>query len=276
MRSLLLSGAALLSLSLSGRAQDEWGTVVDTPSGIQATGWFMRLQGLQAVPDAQLFVAHDPELPSAPKIQTSSGQLVDLNPGGSFPAGKAQSIQVRSMTNKRLPPNMSTKEPEDAIGHVFADCSVSSFDVGFPYVASPNMGGVQQSPIGVHAEGLKVSAYSQPGKPISFTLEATGGYVSVAGTKVVDLPPIWPANFAVRIPEDASQPAVANIVFNEQVTTDELGVPTTGPDGHFKFDAKATSGYVNAIHLSLLGTEVADITIGHAAVIRNKEKTDNH
>ncbi|UQA97554.1 hypothetical protein [Streptomyces halobius] len=35
---------------------------------------------------------------------------------------------------------------------------------------------------------------------------------------------------------------------------------------------QAKSGYVNVVHCSVLGPEVADVTIGHGAVLRTREQ----
>ncbi|MFJ8677616.1 hypothetical protein [Streptomyces sp. NPDC093589] len=63
------------------------------------------------------------------------------------------------------------------------------------------------------------------------------------------------------------------MITKEQVYTDQQGNPidqtTAEKNG-------ATSGYTNAIHLSLLGAKGGDITIGHAAVIRDPAQTGRH
>ncbi|MFJ8676294.1 hypothetical protein [Streptomyces sp. NPDC093589] len=41
---------------------------------------------------------------------------------------------------------------------------------------------------------------------------------------------------------------------------------------HYNYDPKATSGYVNGIHISVLGPEVADATTWHAAAIRDPQE----
>jgi hypothetical protein len=56
-------------------------------------------------------------------------------------------------------------------------------------------------------------------------------------------------------------------VLNEQVTTDSQGKPTEDANGRYRFDPKATSGYANAAHVSVLGLNAIDVTVAHAAVV---------
>ncbi|KAF9400762.1 hypothetical protein BGZ76_007663, partial [Entomortierella beljakovae] len=160
-----------------------------------------------------------------------------------------------------------------ASGVSYASSYAASLDIGTPYTANTN-GGIQLSSVGVHLEGVTVTAISIPGKSVRFGVKANVGYVSVNGKKVVDLPPVWAPNSRMRIPEKEAQPIVADIFFNEQVTTDSQGKPTMDSNGKVVYDTKATSGYVNAIRMIINGKEEIEVTLLHAAVIRDPDQTD--
>ncbi|WP_329119891.1 hypothetical protein [Streptomyces sp. NBC_01465] len=250
---------------------DDWGTVVDTTDCLQADAWVARVKGLGSILDTALFESHYPSTPKAPTQQAGGNKLVDLAPGG-IGIGKVSALYSRAMGHSH-PNTVSGGTAIPARGEAYADAGGAAVDVGVPYVQNP-LGGTQLSPLGVHVEGITVSAYSKPGKAVAFTGGAARGYISVAGARIIEIPPIWATNLGVRIPEDYSKPPLATATTNEQVTTDSKGMPTLGPDGHYKFDPKATSGYVTGIHASVLGTEVADVTVAHAAVIRDAARTD--
>ncbi|MFE0176822.1 hypothetical protein ACFWZ2_31410 [Streptomyces sp. NPDC059002] len=250
---------------------DDWGTVVETDDCLQADAWVARVKGLASVVDTALFESHYPTTPKAPTEQAGGNKLIDLAPGG-VGIGKASALYSRAMGHSH--PATTSGDPKvPARGEVYADAGGAAVDVGVPYIQNP-AGGTQLSPLGVHVEGITVSAYSQPGKAVEFTGGAARGYISVAGARIIDIPPLWAVNFGVRIPDDYSKPPIALATTNEQVTTDQKGNATLGPDKHYKFDPKASSGYVNGIHASVLGTEVADVTVAHAAVIRDPARTD--
>ncbi|MCX5174597.1 hypothetical protein [Streptomyces virginiae] len=213
---------------------------------------------------AAIFESLFPASPQAPQIQRGPG-AVDLAPGG-VRVGTAGSPFSRVLADA-LPSNTAGAADEPTPGAVFAQAGGAGFDIGIPYLPRPG-GGIQLSPVGVHLDGVNTSAVSLPGKAVELAGHAAGGYVSIAGEKVADIPPGCPPNTAIRIPEDPSRPPVALLVVNEQVTTDSQGRPTLGKDGKYAFDPEATSGYVNVIHMSVLGNDVAEVTIGHAAVIR--------
>ncbi|MFE0174770.1 hypothetical protein ACFWZ2_20845 [Streptomyces sp. NPDC059002] len=250
----------------------DWGEVLKTsPDGLQANAWVARVQGLQGIVDTALFESHYPTTPKAPAEQSGGKKLIDLAPAG-IGIGKGSALYSRAMGNK-FPATTSSDTPVPAPGVAYADAGGAAVDVGIPYIQNPT-GGTQLSPLGIHVEGITVSAMSVPGKPVHFTGGAARASLSSMGADLIKIPPLWPVNFGARIPADYSKPPVALATTNEQVTTDNKGKPTLGEDKHYKYDAKATSGYVNAIHASILGTEVADVTIGHAAVLRDASLTD--
>jgi hypothetical protein len=123
---------------------------------------------------------------------------------------------------------------------------------------------VERSPVGVNVGGLTAGAATRPGEALVLTSGGYRGFVAVRGRKVADIPASWPVNHSVRIPQDRRLPVIAIVVTNEQVTTDDSGRPTLDGDGRYRFDAKARSGYVNAVHITLFrpgGPE--EITVGH-------------
>jgi hypothetical protein len=145
-----------------------------------------------------------------------------------------------------------------ALGTGVADAGGTAFDV-------------ERSPVGVNVGRLTAGAATKPGEPVALTSGGYRGFVAVHGQKVADIPASWPVNYSVRIPEDPRQPVIAIVVTNEQVTTDDSGRPTLDGDGRYRFDAKARSGYANAIRITLFGAgDPEEITVGHAAVLRTK------
>ncbi|MEV3861381.1 hypothetical protein AB0J38_44630 [Streptomyces sp. NPDC050095] len=243
----------------------DWGTVLADGGPLQADAWVARVRGLGGVADTALFETHHPATAKAPHEQGGGDRLADLAPDG-FGIGAGSLLFSRALGDAR-PASPASEQTVKAPGSAFAEAGGASVSVGLPYLANPT-GGVQLSPIGVHVDGVTVSALASPGKPVAFSGGVTGGYFSLAGEPVVTVPKLWPTNFGVRLPADYTRQAIALAVTNEQVTTDTSGRPTRGADGGYKFDPKATSGYVNAVHVSLLGTQVADVTVGHAAVLR--------
>ncbi|MFE0099332.1 hypothetical protein [Streptomyces sp. NPDC059009] len=280
-RALLTAGIALTAVAaaaLPANAEaaapigvDDWGTVVDTDDCVQADAWVVGVKGLGKIVNAALFESHYPTTPKAPKQHAGGKDLVNLAPGG-VGIGQVSALYSRAMGHSH-PATTSGGADVPARGEVYADAGGGAVDVGIPYIANP-AGDTQLSPIGVHVEGITVSAYSKPAKAVEFTGGAARGYISIGGVRMVDIPPIWAVNLGVRVPDDYSKSPLVLATTNEQVTTDEKGMPTLGKNGKYAYNPKATSGYVNAIHASVLGTEVADVTIGHAAVIRDPKVTD--
>jgi hypothetical protein len=263
--------AALPAHAIAPAGTDDWGTVIKTEDCLQADAWVARVKGLGKIVDTALFESHYPTMPTAPKMHAGGSKLIDLAPFG-VGIGKAAALYSRAIGHGH-PSTTSGGKDVPVRGEVYADAGGGSVDVGVPYIVNPT-GGTQLSPLGVHVEGITVSAYGKPGKPVAFTGGAARGYISSGGVRLIDIPPLWAVNFGLRIPDDYSKPPLATATTNEQVTTDGKGNPTLGPDKHYKFDPKSPNGYVNGIHASVLGTEVADVTVAHAAVIRDPARTD--
>ncbi|KAI8077760.1 uncharacterized protein BX664DRAFT_369429 [Halteromyces radiatus] len=246
---------------------DDWGTVVRTSDGVQADSWIARLKTIE-VTDGRFFEAASPTRPNAPNRQVEAEGTINIAPGG-VNIGKGSALASRADSNA-YPQSDSGKQTITAPGVSYAESGGTMLDIGHPYVDNPN-GGTQISLIGVHIDACRATAISIPGKPVKFE-GCGGGYISVSGTKVVDIPSLGPANFWVRVPQDQSQPQIANVIINEQVTTDDQGNPTVDSNGIYKYDPKATSGYINGVRIII---EHGEITALHAAVIRDASKTDS-
>ncbi len=249
----------------------DWGTVVDTKDGVQANAWVIGITGVGRILDARMFESASPGTPKAPREMEGGNELVNLAPGG-IGLGKISALYSKALTNK-LPVSKSGKRTIPAPGAVYANAGGASVDIGVPYVENP-FGGTALSGIGVHVDAIDVHARSLPGRPVEFQGGAASGEISLFGHKLIEIPPIWAVNLGATIPGTGNDAAPIIAQTNEQITTDAKGVPTKGKNGSYAYDPRATSGYVNAIHASVLGPNVADVTIGHAAVIRDPAKTD--
>ncbi|MER5888852.1 hypothetical protein ABT160_33925 [Streptomyces sp. NPDC001941] len=250
----------------------DWGTVIDTEDCVQADAWALRVikkGGLLA--DSTSVEARYPSADGVPSsAQTLPGEVVDLRVlGVNLHAGQGVGVSSRALGHTRID---ASGDPVPQRGAVYAETSAAMLETGHPYIPGiPGFkDGVQLSPVGVHLENVKVTAQAEPGKPVAMDVSSDGGYLSIAGHKIKPLPAVLPPNFGVRVPDDRNLPPLFTAVFNEQVTTDAKGRPT------HHFDPRATSGYANALHLSILGTHVADITVGHAAVLRDPARTDKY
>lgn len=266
-------GISFLLLLLAGvSAQDaiDWGTVIPTTDGLQADSWVARLKGPTVV-DTPLFEAADPTFRSTPNAQSAGPGLISLNSGGQQPIGKASAPASHAFRNA-YPRSISGQEKLPALGVSYAESSFAAIDIGLPYIQNPT-GGIPLSAVGVHLEACRAIAVSVPGKPVRLHGGCGRGYISVGGKKIIDISPSVSPNFEINIPE--SEPRVAFIILNEQVTTDNNGNPTTDNNGDYRYDPKATSGYVNAIRIVYFGVQQSEeITVGHAAVIRDASKSD--
>lgn len=258
-----------------GDGPDAWGTIVPgNKECTQSDAWMVSIKGAFGIVNTKLFESHFPSIPDAPDHRNGGKDLVNLT----FPAfgtrvglGVVSALYTRAIGNE-LPANPGDGSPssEDTVASrcsAFAEAGGGAVDVGVPYIAPATTGGTQRSPIGVHVEGISVDATARPGQPVALNGGAARGYFSVGGKKVISIPPLWPTNFGVRIPSDRSLPTLATAITNEQVTTDNQGRPTLDSKGHSFTDPTATSGYVNAVHASALGTNGADVIVGHAAVL---------
>lgn len=249
---------------------DDWGTVVPNGGCAQADAWVASVRGLGDTVDARLFESHSPAVPTAPGSRSGGKDLVNLTVpslfGTQMGLGVGSALYSRALANK-LPANPGASDTIPAFCAAYAEAGGGSIDVGLPYVSSPLPGAPQLSPVGLHVEGLSVDATATLGKPVTLNSGAARGYISSLGTRLLAVPPMWPVNFGIRIPADRAQPVLALATTNEQVTTDSSGRPTLDPSGQYFFNPNASSGYVNAVHVSILGTNGADIVVGHAAVL---------
>ncbi|CAM5622133.1 hypothetical protein GCM10010329_20220 [Streptomyces spiroverticillatus] len=253
-------------------ATGDWGEVVETKDGVQAHAWVARLQGLGGVSDAPVLDAHHPALPGQPAEQNSGYEVTPLATKDGFPIGRESAAYSRALGNQ-IAASTGFDKAASKPGAAFAEAGAISIDIGVPYVGSPGSG-TQLSTVGIHAEGVSATATALPGKPVDFSGSASRAYFSVLGEKTVTVPKLWEVNYGVRIPADYSRPVFALATTNEQVTTDVKGRPTLDADEQYTYDAEATSGYANAVHLSILGANVTDVTLGHAGVLRDAKKTD--
>lgn len=245
LRNAALASAVTLLLAAPGHADpaptsDDWGTVTAGAGCVQSDAWVARSKGGQGPTDSKLFESHYPAMPQAPGQQSGGLGSMDLAVGGRS-LGRAAGVHSR------------------ALGPGVADAGGTAFDV-------------ERSPVGVNVGGLTAGAATRRGEPLALTSGGYRGFVAVRGRKVADIPASWPVNYSVRIPQDPHQPVIAIVVTNEQVTTDDSGRPTLDVDGHYRFDPKARSGYVNAIHITYFGAGgPEEITVAHAAVLRTCE-----
>jgi hypothetical protein len=260
----------------SDSSADDWGTVVPNGGCAQADSWIASIRGLGGDVDARLFESHSPSIPKAPQERNGGKDLVNLTVPSLFGTqagiGVASALYTRALTNK-LPANPGGQDTQPGFCTASAEAGAASVDIGLPYIGSPIPDAPQLSPVGLHLEGISVDATAAPGKAVTLHSGVARGYISALGLPLVTLPAVAPANFGLRIPEDRAQPVVALATTNEQVTTDSNGRPTLDPAGHYALDPTASSGYVNAVHVSVLGTNVADIVVGHAAVLTGFPET---
>ncbi|GAB3661861.1 hypothetical protein GCM10027589_24450 [Actinocorallia lasiicapitis] len=243
---------------------DDWGVVVPNAGCVHAEAFAAQVKGLGGSADSVMFQSHYPTLPTAPATAGGGSDLINLN---GF--GKGTAIATRAVGHAYPgEPGVQNSALVPTPCGAYAEAQGASIDVGSPYVPNPT-GGVPLSPFGIHLEAIAISAATAPGQPVKLHGGAAGGYISSFGKKVINIPKLWAANFGLRVPADYSQPAIALASTNEQVTTDSDGVPTLDASGHYKFDPTAASGYVNAAHASILGTNASDAIVGHAAVLRD-------
>jgi hypothetical protein len=252
----------------------DWGTVVSNGGCAQSDAWIASLRGLGGNVDTRLFESHSPPTPAAPQARNGGKDLVNLTMPSLFGLqiglGAGSALYTRALANK-VPAGAGAPDTTPSFCTAYAEAGGASIDLGLPYLSNPG-GGTQLSPVGVHLEGVSVDATATPGKPVVLNGSAVRGYLSSLGSPVITIPP-QSVNAGLRIPPDRSQPVLALATTNEQVTTDSSGRPTLDQAGHYAFDPTASSGYVNAVHISLLGTNGADLVVGHAAVLTGFPET---
>jgi hypothetical protein len=264
----VLTGPSAWADDLVAPSVTDWGTVVPGGARPQADAWIAKVRGMGPTVDSALFESHYPGIPQAPETEAGGKGLVDLVtpklPGPGIGVGSA--LYTKAIGNAL--PASEGAEDVPFPGAAYAQAGGASIDVGFPYLPSPLPESVSLSPWGLHLDGIEVEATAKPGLPVEFSGRGpASGYISSYGIKVIDVPTEWPPNFGARIPADHSEPAIAQLELNEQVTVDSEGYPTVDASGNYVFDPTAASGYVNAGHATVLGMNAADVTIGHAAVL---------
>jgi len=264
----ILAGACVLgALSPAFATEDppsnsaDWGTVIPSTKGPQADAWIASAKGLAGLVNTTLFEAHDPGTPDAPDSRAGLENVISIPMLGTVSA-----LGTVALADK-LPPGTDGPPDTPMPGAAFAKASGGEITVGLPYVPNPLPFGEPPSPVGVHANGIQAEAKVLPGRPVAFSGKFGQLKLTSFGFKIIDIPLEWPVNFGVRIPQNRVLPAIAQVMTKEEVTTNNLGQPTVDSSGKYVFDPKATAGYINAIHVTLLGLNVADGTIGHAAVI---------
>ncbi|WP_062429190.1 hypothetical protein [Herbidospora daliensis] len=232
----ILGLAVTLALTVvPAHADSEWGVVLPDAGCAQSQSWVARVRGQSGVLDATVLAAHSPAVPLAPKEQGAAGARTI--PGvGTVIGGYARTLVGAGCS-------------------AHAEAGGSALEVGVPHVAGP---GVSLSPVGLRFDGFAVTATSVPGEGARFGGQIVNGVVTSLGRTVLTLPASLRANVGLRVPADPALPAIAQVVFNEQVSTAADGTPVSGATG---------SGWVNAARVTLLGPVAADVTIGHAAVI---------
>lgn len=258
-----------------------WGRIDPNAGCAQSAAWLARVKGIGGIVDTSLFEAHSPAIADAPEGKDGPG--VDIPFIGSFGAGTSTAFTDRpgAVESDALANNPAAKDKIPVPCSAYAESGGGTVDMGLPFIPNPMTTAQNNlpslSPIGLRATGIYVSALAVPGKPVLLQGGIGSALFSVFGTKVIDVPKVWPRNGGVRIPPDRTQTELASAFTNEQVTTDSRGMPTThmvnGRPEYF-YDPLAISGYVNAFHLSALGTNVADATVGHAAVMRSASPLD--
>lgn len=231
-----------------------WGTVIATPEPVQATTWAVRILGHRGDADARIGETHHPAFPGVPDAYQGA-----LN-GPVRPSEDAEWFD-------------HVEGVRAASGHdgsaVAAASSLDELEFGLPYRKGP-AGGVQRSPFGAFLKGVTTVATARPGKPIALSATVRSGYLSVAGKKVYSFDGgRIPVNTGVRVPKEPKLPPRLLITVNEQIGTDAQGHPNVTAKGADVPDRNAPGGYANALHITLLGPEPADLTVSHAAVLRS-------
>ncbi|KAF9152539.1 hypothetical protein DFQ26_000854 [Actinomortierella ambigua] len=274
-----ISLSVLLFASAVALAETEvpgWGGPIANDKGIEALGWLASI-GNQPGNYLQFFAAASPARPTATKGVVTVDNRANLVRNGRS-IGVVSRFAVRAYTDS-IPAASTGTATTPANGTATVDVFLGNLDAASNYIQNPNFG-AQLSPVGVHLEACTARALASPGKPVKFVTSCGGGsnYISSYGSKVAEIPAAA-VNLELRIPEDWTKPAIATVYINEQITTDIHGNPTTDKNGRYKFDPKATSGYVNIVRIvsSADSDTPGDIlTLGHAAVVRDPALTDKY
>ncbi|MBM7789238.1 hypothetical protein JOD67_005918 [Tenggerimyces flavus] len=258
-----------------GGPDTAWGTVIPNVPAPQSHAWLVRVDGIIA--DKAVFASHYPVMPDAPKVRSGGSELIRLVPEAQAPLIPAVGLGVASGAYTKAIGNAVSGNPGQMDlpypGAAHAEAAATSIDVGVPYISNIIPGGKQLSLVGVHLEGVRVAVTSWRQRLKFSGMGPVAGYVSLLGRPLLEVPTDYiEPNLGIRLPEDRSEPALAEVVLNEQVTTDSDGKPTEDANGRYEFDPRATSGYANAAHVSVLGLNAIDVTVAHAAVTAKSPK----
>lgn len=258
-----------------GGPDTAWGTVIPHVPAPQSHAWLVRVDGILA--DKAVFASHYPVMPGAPEVRSGGSELIRLVPEAQAPLIPAVGLGVASGAYTKAIGNAVAGNPGQMDlpypGAAHAEAAATSIDVGVPYISNIIPGGKQLSLVGVHLEGVRVAVTSWRQRLKFSGMGPVAGYVSLLGRPLLEVPTDYiKPNLGIRIPEDRSDPALAEVVLNEQVTTDSEGKPTEDANGRYAFDPRATSGYANAAHVSVLGLNAIDVTVAHAAVTAKSKK----
>ncbi len=258
-----------------GGPDTAWGTVIPNVPAPQSHAWLVRVDGIIA--DKAVFASHYPVMPGAPEVRSGGSELIRLVPEAQAPLIPAVGLGVASGAYTKAIGNAVAGNPGQMDlpypGAAHAEAAATSIDVGVPYISNIIPGGKQLSLVGVHLEGVRVAVTSWRQRLKFSGMGPVAGYVSLLGRPLLEVPTDYiEPNLGIRIPEDRSDPALAEVVLNEQVTTDSEGKPTEDANGRYEFDPRATSGYANAAHVSVLGLNAIDVTVAHAAVTAKSKK----
>ncbi|MER5883973.1 choice-of-anchor P family protein [Streptomyces sp. NPDC001941] len=250
----LVAAAALLALAApavpAGAAGNEpppaspynWGTVLDTDDVPQSNSWAMRVTANGDADDIRLAETHSPAYEGVPEeFAGATGTRVEI------------------------------EEDDESFGHI-ADVSTTAR----PNAATAAVGDLafRLGRLGIDVRGLRTGATASPGGgPVAFTSALAGGRLTSGKKQLYAFDRPVPVNTGVRVPADPRKPAELLVTVNEQITTDGQGRPTMGPGGRYLRDPAATGGYVNALHVTILSPEPAEMTIGHAAVLAGRPAT---
>ncbi|WP_329119890.1 hypothetical protein [Streptomyces sp. NBC_01465] len=231
-----------------------WGTVVQTTESGQADAWLLRILDRNRKADIRLGEAHYPELPeAAQELKAADDSQLEMT-SGSEDFGYVARVRTTTLPT--------------AGGGARARSQAGEVAFGLPYVKNPK-GGVALSPFGLMLQDVTASATARPGLPVALRASVKDGYLSADGKRLHTFAkgkPV-PVNHGMRVPADRRKAPWLLVTLNEQITTDSRGVPTFDPTGRYRPDPAAASGYVNAVHVTVLGTEPVDLTVGHAAAL---------
>ncbi|MGH4028607.1 hypothetical protein ACQB60_06675 [Actinomycetota bacterium Odt1-20B] len=248
--------------------EDTWGGIdpaVDAfgkplPPKLRADSWLLRVNGIKKLPKTPLIEARYPARKDVPGLRRAGDKVLGIKTSG-VPVGKVSSHFARALGGK-LPSTKRRNIELAAPGASYADVGGGTLDVRIPQDTGKDKKPVV---IGVHLERATSSALSKPGQPVKFTSSMKSGAIYVGQKKVVDLTKKVKPNTRVVIPGTDKRSPYAVATINEMKTTTQNGEPTK------TWDEKATSGYANAVHLTIFGSTVTDVTIGHSAVIGGGE-----